>query len=330
MKPKLIFFLSAILNVLLLVGCWFRLHRPQQPVTAFIQAPPIASTLPPVAQTVKTNTIVLSNAPVLLDWRAVESEDYKKYIANLRAIGCPEKTIRDIIVADVNELYRHRFLQTFPPTNRVEYWKPGDALAHLIDEEHVAKLQEFGKEKRGLITALLGSDYSGDVELTSIQTEVFMERLLDFLTAEKRTAMKELESKYTAKFLTTFKDSVRGDNQSSRDVLAAKDEDALKILTPTEKFEYDLRRSNDSMCLRVALGDFELNEQEFRAVFPLMKKFISDAGLPSLMAVVRGTGDPREQSLAARSELERTLKAALGENRFAQLIEGTGWNLKGE
>jgi len=29
-----------------------------------------------------------------IDWQMVESEDYKKYIANLRAIGCPEETIR--------------------------------------------------------------------------------------------------------------------------------------------------------------------------------------------------------------------------------------------
>ena len=42
------------------------------------------------------------------DWRMVESEDYKKYIANLRAIGCPEETIRDIIIADVNKLFASR------------------------------------------------------------------------------------------------------------------------------------------------------------------------------------------------------------------------------
>ena len=39
-----------------------------------------------------------------LDWRQVESSDYRQYIANLRAAGCPEKTIRDIIVAEVSEL----------------------------------------------------------------------------------------------------------------------------------------------------------------------------------------------------------------------------------
>jgi hypothetical protein len=84
------------------------------------------------------------------------------------------------------------------------------------------------------------------------------------------------------------------------------------------------------MYLRVALGDFELSEPEFRAVFPLMKKFIADAGLPSLMTIVRGSGDPREQTLTSRSELESALKAALGENRFGQLIDETGWKLKSE
>lgn len=43
-----------------------------------------------------------------LDWRSVESEDYRHYIANLRAIGCPEETIADIIRADVNKLFQSR------------------------------------------------------------------------------------------------------------------------------------------------------------------------------------------------------------------------------
>src|SRR4051812_6817760 len=33
-------------------------------------------------------------------WKEVESPDYPTYIANLRDIGCPEPTIRDIIIAD--------------------------------------------------------------------------------------------------------------------------------------------------------------------------------------------------------------------------------------
>src|SRR2546426_2113445 len=33
-------------------------------------------------------------------WRQLETEDYRAYIARLRAIGCPEQTIRDIVIAD--------------------------------------------------------------------------------------------------------------------------------------------------------------------------------------------------------------------------------------
>src|SRR4051812_22723871 len=34
-------------------------------------------------------------------WALLESPDYKKYIANLREVNCPEETVRDIIIADV-------------------------------------------------------------------------------------------------------------------------------------------------------------------------------------------------------------------------------------
>src|SRR6478752_7194 len=39
------------------------------------------------------------------NWAQVESSDYRVYIANLRAIGCPEATIKDIIMTDVMKLY---------------------------------------------------------------------------------------------------------------------------------------------------------------------------------------------------------------------------------
>ena len=39
-------------------------------------------------------------------WSQVESPDYRQYIrSNLKAIGCPQQTVRDIITADVHSLY---------------------------------------------------------------------------------------------------------------------------------------------------------------------------------------------------------------------------------
>ncbi len=37
------------------------------------------------------------------DWRKVESSDYREYVANLRAIGCPPATIQDIVSADLRK-----------------------------------------------------------------------------------------------------------------------------------------------------------------------------------------------------------------------------------
>jgi hypothetical protein len=42
------------------------------------------------------------------NWSELESENYRTYITNLRRIGCPEQTIRDIITADVASLYGSR------------------------------------------------------------------------------------------------------------------------------------------------------------------------------------------------------------------------------
>src|SRR6266850_1399682 len=316
---------SVGVNLLLVVACWLRFAHRAEAVSSPARS---AGHLPPqVIKKFAANGAVAHTLPI---WGVVESDEYERYVANLRAVGCPERTVRDIVVAEFNGLCEKRFLQDFPPTNAVAYWKPGDPLANLIDETQVARLQEFAKEKRDFISTLLGSDYCGEVELTSIQTKVFMERLLNFLTPEKRNAMEELERKHTAKMLNTYKDSTRGDNESTRTVLAERDEEVLNILSPEEKFEYDLRRSDASMMLRVGLGDFEVTEQEFRSIFPAMQRFVADAGKASFFAMVRGQGDAREETLAARQELLGSLKSALSAKRFEELMEGTEWNLNAQ
>ena len=91
-------------------------------------------------------------------WQQVEATDYRQYIANLRAIGCPEETIQDIVVADVNQLYgsRAKALRA-ASTNRYEYWKPrSSGLGSLLHEEMTEKMQELASEKEALLTQLLG------------------------------------------------------------------------------------------------------------------------------------------------------------------------------
>jgi hypothetical protein len=49
--------------------------------------------------------VVQSPGSASFHWSQLEASDYRTYIANLRGIGCPEQTIRDIITADLHSQY---------------------------------------------------------------------------------------------------------------------------------------------------------------------------------------------------------------------------------
>src|SRR6188474_1966258 len=103
-------------------------------------------------------SVTITVPSTALDWRIVESEDYKKYIANLRAIGCPEETIRDIITADVNKLFEQRRSEVTGSTNKFQFWKTGTFFTDMFNEEKLNKHRELAKEKRDLLKELLGVD----------------------------------------------------------------------------------------------------------------------------------------------------------------------------
>src|SRR5262249_43019627 len=67
----------------------------------------------------RTNFVVRRQ---FFSWREVESSDYPTYIANLRQIGCPEQTIRDIIIADVNGMYARK-RSTELTTSEQQWWR---------------------------------------------------------------------------------------------------------------------------------------------------------------------------------------------------------------
>src|SRR5262249_32155056 len=82
------------------------------------------------------------------------------YITNLRNIGCPEQTIRDIIIADINGLFaRRRAMELVTPDQ--QWWRsePDTNVLQVALE----KSRALEEERRGLLTRLLGANWeSGD------------------------------------------------------------------------------------------------------------------------------------------------------------------------
>ena len=94
-------------------------------------------------------------------WDQLESEDYRTYITRLRAINCPEQTIRDIIIAEINGLYsRRRALEVL--TADQQWWRtePDSNVVAAAEE----KSRILDEERRALLSRLLGTNWeSGDL-----------------------------------------------------------------------------------------------------------------------------------------------------------------------
>jgi hypothetical protein len=83
-------------------------------------------------------------------WSQVESSDYRTYIANLRRIGCPEQTIRELIMADVDDDYSAR-------RERLRRDLGGDdSFASRSSLE--TGLQKLRNEEAEVVRALLGAN----------------------------------------------------------------------------------------------------------------------------------------------------------------------------
>jgi len=236
------------------------------------------------------------------DWRQVESEDYTRYLANLRAIGCPEKTIRDIIVADVNDLFASK-VASLTKTNEYQYWKKEPVSR---SEEQVKQLRDLYAQKRDLLKALgvdapdftdlLGEAYRDNIEERMLQ--------LAFLPESKRRAVTE------TLFEQARQEIAEGNNVARRDVIEQQAQARIQsLLTPEEFKEYELRSSTDALQLRGTLEVVRLTEQEFRLVFDSWR---------SLKALRPGT----EEYRTAQQESETALQQLLGPDRFQSYLWG--------
>src|SRR6185503_11439218 len=87
------------------------------------------------------------------------------YIANLRAHGCPEKQVRNIDVADVNELFDKRRLEHAIKTDS-QWWK-AETFMGILPMQNFASAN-FDGERRALLAKLLGENWEDAIKLPSL------------------------------------------------------------------------------------------------------------------------------------------------------------------
>ncbi len=215
-------------------------------------------------------------------WSQVESSDYRQYIANLRAVGCPEPTIRDIIIADLNQAYALKAQAIWKPPARVYWKKPRDTRP---DAEQLKALAALRREEAATIKELLGiSVFAQDyVDLAAFQLTASSSEFL-FLPPEKREAARRVlaENGFEEKVAQT------GNPYSDqRELFGEKLKLLAQVLTPAELEEYRVRNSARAQWLRNETQYFDCTPQEFKALLDMREEQL--AAQPDHLAVDRQT-----------------------------------------
>jgi len=312
MRWRVLLILSLLANVLLAAGLALS-ARHGSSVSSIASA---EETNPPV---IKTNVEVRSR---FLSWAHVESADYSVYIANLRNIGCPEQTIRDIIIADVNALYaRRRATEIITPQQ--EWWRtePSPQVVKLAADKYIA----LDKERRALLVKLLGSDWEGG-DLASLPRPTRPGIALDgpilgALSTETRQAV-ETVSAGAQDRMDAYMQQMReaGKNPDPAELARMRQDTRNQlagVLSPAQMEEYLLRYSQTAYDLRADLGKikyFNATPDEFRAMFR------ATDSIDQQIQLLGTANDPI--TVAQRSSLEQqrdaALRLTLGQGRFLQ------------
>jgi hypothetical protein len=194
----------------------------------------------------------------------LESPDYKEYISRLRNFGVPEKVVRDIIIADVQKLYRPRFAALRPPRKPANpnFWETrnqGYNPAQQQTKEQREQTRALQKEQTELIKTLLGTDVYEQMSRESSYPD-WTERTYGQLSKEDREKISEMRERFQeaqSEIYAKANNYVDQETQAELEILRRKHRDELAQILPPEKLlEYELRSSDIAQSMRWELSGF--------------------------------------------------------------------------
>ncbi len=265
-------------------------------------------------------TVIRTNA---FDWAQLESENYRTYITRLRSIGCPEQTIRDIVIADLEKMMAARVQDIEGPRERPKYWKPDrKELVRTVDTlEKLSQKQEVDFEKREIIRELLGVDLAAERSRSQGEADFYEERL-DFLTPEQRARVRMImERANRAEIALREKSWLENDEltleerKELSEIEKRKQQDIAGLLTPEELEKYNLWFSPTAYRVRDSFFAMEPSEEDFLAIYGIQRAFdekwqnVDPSGL---------TPAERQEYEQAKRDYEAGIREYLGEDRYAE------------
>jgi hypothetical protein len=265
MRARSWFVASAGLNLILgaaliLVAAW-RIAPPRQDQSLPAPAPGPEETAP---SETKTNSVLRY---LNITWAQIESTNLAAYIANLQALGCPKSTIRDIILAEVNQPFAHR-RATEVVTPDQQWWKtePDAGVARMA----ATQLRELETQRRAQVAALLrpllGPNWETETDVAAwVESNYGLTGPnLGTLPPETKQALYDIAT--GAEDGTAGRGS-RGRRSGPAAALQSEREKLRLWLTPLALNEYLLRYSSTAARLREDTRGVNYTPQQFQSLF---------------------------------------------------------------
>jgi hypothetical protein len=260
--------------------------------------------------------------PPTFQWSQVEAEDYRAFLANLRKVGCPEQTVRDIVAADLVQSYRPKRHEAL--SNRYasfKYWSatPADSAARAELER---KRREVDEEMTWAMRELLGQDFIPPSTAQEWKLAELDQQLAG-LTPEKRQAVKSLLIQYAdtdQQVRALASGQNLSENLAERTLVLEeydrKRAELQRLLNPEEFHEMEMTTSWTADNLRRGAAGFNPSAVEFQILFQEWQAY------DEMLARLRASGQPDPGSL--QEPMQENLRLRLGEQR-AQEFWSTWW-----
>ena len=312
MRARTLLLISLVLNVALLSAfvTWLVSAPDAAPRVVRSPNPSVIYSNQPV-RIVKTNILV---RPRTFTWQEVESADYAVYVENLRALGMPETTIRDIIVADVDQIYLQR-QRADAARQDMEWWRSAPSLE--MQSNLLARAEGIESERQALLVKLLGPDWAKDRPTNDEMPVGLAGPVLGALPDEVKATVQEIAARSRTR-MTDYATRAQALGQPLNPVEVARLRDETRqqlaaVLPAAALEEFLLRYSENANQLRRELTGFNATPDEFRALFRAV-----DA-IDSSLAVRAAGSDLDAARARAVLEAQRfaALRSALGPQRFA-------------
>ena len=297
--------LSLVANFFLVIFLYVATDPLREPVVPA----PVADSGP----LIKTNVVVRHEN---FTWEEVESTNYPAFVKNLRAVGCPEQTIRDIIISEVNRLYGHRRLEevVFP---NYQWWR-SEPEASVLQEAN-DKLADLETERRELLASLLGAgwDQQNNEAIAAAGGITLTGPILGDLTPELKEAVYLIAARAQLK-IEAYQASQREEGKADdpMEMVRMREEplaQLVSVLNPAQYEEYALRYSPAAQQLREQMRTMTLTPDQFRELYNALN---SINGQP----VFYYAGiDPQlyKERLQLRAQSDAIIKATLGDQLYA-------------